>query len=1089
MSRLKRTATLLIIIISMLFTNSFSTLASDINLSLKANTLILNWINKGVIVGYPDGRYQLNQPITRAELAVFICRIFGFSHTDDTLVMSDVPSSKWSAPSIYRVLSKNIMNLDFSRSIPAFYPESYVTYQEALTYLSKAYNLNLEEIAIYQPESPNTLLTRLDFIRLIDQLTQDLIYTPGIYTHNIDGNLIINTPHVVLKNMTISGNLYLAEGISHGSIVLDNVYVKGTVYVNGCGENSLTIKNNTVIESMIVENKISTVRLVTETEQALKRLILLTPTILDGPISLSDFASKQYAVYPSNLTNTVSNNKTSVPTSDTVIIAPPHITKPATDTPISDDTTTPGDPPIDNPIPDDTTTPNDPPTDTPIPDDTTTPNDPPTDNPIPDDTTTPVDPPTDNPIPDTITPSDPTDPLAAPSNICIDFISYPNFIISWDTVPLASSYNFEITNLQDSTDYFSLQTTESIITLDNSNYLPSLDNSYTVSVTALTNDTSATATKALCLPELQLQEASNGLLQIKVSPSSPNSMHVQNLSVGIYQEALIASDYSTPTALYTLTLNSTVGTHLIPKLLENDATYTLKIMNPMLPHEATYPLLHYTATYFSNISYNDVISRLCSVGNSEVNPITLTSIRHLNNLSSFVAQGHVTKNKYFKVLNDLDFANPFLDNSSQNTSNFIPIGIKTNRFSTGVIGSSSTSHKPFEGDFDGGGHTISHLKIHIDSNDNISASTYVYAGLFAVVTGSIRNITLDNSCEISVDHGRQCIAAGIVAFANYAGSSRSISNCYNYASISSSSYAGGIVGHVFLEEKASSSIENCYNYGVVSSKYSASGVVNILNLKEASNVLIKNCYNYGSIKTPNYSGGIVSESQGRGISSISHCSNFGLVTAEKPGNLSTDIASAGIIAYASNDVNISYCLNGGTILNDASSVLPSQSITLYAGGISGRLSSKYSSFLYNYNYGNVSNILSYSSKNNWGGILAVPKASPHISHCYTSACSNLILNTTTHDSTSIISLSCHEFVDSLEQNLQHLPTTITTFIAQHIASNCYKCYEMADLASGNLENILQDTLSNTISEEPEDDSLDIHRGVLQVTFSKILMTT
>lgn len=50
------------------------------------------------------------------------------------------------------------------------------------------------------------------------------------------GNVIINIVNVILKDIEISGNLYIIEGVGDGDVIIENVKVDGKVIVLGGGE-------------------------------------------------------------------------------------------------------------------------------------------------------------------------------------------------------------------------------------------------------------------------------------------------------------------------------------------------------------------------------------------------------------------------------------------------------------------------------------------------------------------------------------------------------------------------------------------------------------------------------------------------------------------------------------------------------------------------------------------------------------------------------------------------------------------------------------------------------------------------------------
>ena len=108
----------------------------------------------------------------------------------------------------------------------------------------------------------------------------------------------------------------------------------------------------------------------------------------------------------------------------------------------------------------------------------------------------------------------------------------------------------------------------------------------------------------------------------------------------------------------------------------------------------------------------------------------------------------------------------------------------------------------FDGTFNGGGYTISNLKVSRASvatwDEYGYKNTYNYAGLFGAVSGTIQNVVLEN-CAVEVSDSansrRGDVYAGILAGANFGTISNvSVSNSTVNATAWLISSAGGIVG-------------------------------------------------------------------------------------------------------------------------------------------------------------------------------------------------------------------------------------------------------------------------------------------------------
>ena len=162
---------------------------------------------------------------------------------------------------------------------------------------------------------------------------------------------------------------------------------------------------------------------------------------------------------------------------------------------------------------------------------------------------------------------------------------------------------------------------------------------------------------------------------------------------------------------------------------------------------------------------------------------------------------------------------------------FTPIGTQ----------SGYSSVYPYQGSFDGQGHTITGL--------NVSAQ---YAGLFGVIQDAeIKNVIVQGTVTSSSGD-----AGGIVGRA--IGTANTITNCGNEANVSGGSYVGGILGNS-QTSGCSLTITGCYNTGSVSAKDRAAGIVARFN-GSSSSITLSNCYNTGNIHSESYATGIYASS-------------------------------------------------------------------------------------------------------------------------------------------------------------------------------------------------------------------------------------
>lgn len=264
----------------------------------------------------------------------------------------------------------------------------------------------------------------------------------------------------------------------------------------------------------------------------------------------------------------------------------------------------------------------------------------------------------------------------------------------------------------------------------------------------------------------------------------------------------------------------------------------------------------------------------------ETDPYQIATAEHFSLLSS---KNETYKDKHFVLKNDIDLAQ----------TAWTPIA-------------------SFNGILDGNNHKITGLKI--GSSDAPAAMKNKPTGLFASVSGTIRNLTvsaeihvsdestytgvgilagnlsgvLDNCCtEGSITVNR--INAYVGGIAGYVGSGGKILNCCNKASVSASgstttdnvTRVGGIIGAYVVtgSETADTILANTCNHGTVTatngSRPRAAGICGwIENNSSTAKLYVYNCYNTGVVKVTGYTntkghiGGFAGNNVGNGAKDI-----------------------------------------------------------------------------------------------------------------------------------------------------------------------------------------------------------------------------
>ena len=260
----------------------------------------------------------------------------------------------------------------------------------------------------------------------------------------------------------------------------------------------------------------------------------------------------------------------------------------------------------------------------------------------------------------------------------------------------------------------------------------------------------------------------------------------------------------------------------------------------------------------------------------------------------------------------------------------------------------------YKGTFDGGGYTISGLKI--DSTDQ-------YQALFGYVKGgTIKNLTVAGSVTSSKQY-----TAGIVAYGNPV----TVTNCTNEVSVTATEkgYAAGVVASA----STNSEVMDCTNRSaIIGCGDYVGGIVGA----GSSIKTISNCFNYGSVANNGKPGGYAyctgGIAGGVGSSStVTRCGNTGVVT-------STIKRTGGVVGGAAG--TISACFNTGTVTGIYS-----------VGGVAGGANAKDAKITDCYNTGAVicktpSATFDDSNAKGVGGIIGDPSSARNtgivLTNCY-----------------------------------------------------------------------------------------------------------
>ncbi len=228
--------------------------------------------------------------LTRAQMATIINRAFGTTEKASLNSYSDVLSSAW----YYEEMAKAVQMQTFLGNNGKLNPENNITREEAFVVLARALKLSgasetvlnkfsdeknvsnwaKDEVASLVAAgyvagsdgklNPKASITRAEFAQLMDNILKHYVKSSGTYNNDLNGNVMINCPDVILKDMTITGDLIIGDGVGDGDITLDNVNVTGRTVIRGGGVNSIKIVGKSNIKNIIVARVDGEVRVYTE---------------------------------------------------------------------------------------------------------------------------------------------------------------------------------------------------------------------------------------------------------------------------------------------------------------------------------------------------------------------------------------------------------------------------------------------------------------------------------------------------------------------------------------------------------------------------------------------------------------------------------------------------------------------------------------------------------------------------------------------------------------------------------------------------------------------------------------------------------
>lgn len=308
-----------------------------------------NAVSNGLLKG-DNGKIMPKENLTRAQMAAVVNRAFGTTEKVSLSKYTDVAVGAW----YYDDMAKAVQMKIFMGSGDKLKPDDYITREEAFVVLARAFKLSGAPESALNKFIDNALvsqwakdgvaslvsagyiagsngklntkqyITRAEFAQIMDNHIKKYIKTSGTYSTDFTGNIMINVPNVTLKNITVTGDLIIGDGVGNGEVILDNVVVIGRTVVRGGGVNSIKIIGNSNLQNIVIARVDGQVRVYSEDGAEIGEVIVdgnddviiegnvgaLTVSALDVTVTVSNANIASITIEGENSTMIVGENST-----------------------------------------------------------------------------------------------------------------------------------------------------------------------------------------------------------------------------------------------------------------------------------------------------------------------------------------------------------------------------------------------------------------------------------------------------------------------------------------------------------------------------------------------------------------------------------------------------------------------------------------------------------------------------------------------------------------------------------------------------------------------------------------------------------
>ena len=236
-------------------------------------------VDNGLLFGYADNEIKPKDELTRAQMAAIITRAFGAKTMADISGYVDVPSSAWYYEDIAKIVKMGGMQ---GKSDSVMAPEASITREEAFTIVARVLVLSSDNTAALDKfrdkaeisgwavssmaalaergyingdtlsrAEPKAHITREEFAQFMHNAIRTYITEPGTYTEDMEGITVIRVGDVVLKGLTNTSDIVIADGVGIDEVKLINVKIGNRLLARG---GTITLTNTTLGGHVVVNN-------------------------------------------------------------------------------------------------------------------------------------------------------------------------------------------------------------------------------------------------------------------------------------------------------------------------------------------------------------------------------------------------------------------------------------------------------------------------------------------------------------------------------------------------------------------------------------------------------------------------------------------------------------------------------------------------------------------------------------------------------------------------------------------------------------------------------------------------------------------